>query len=303
MLDLLASFIDIAEAGSLAKAAERSGVPTSTLSRNLARLEAGLGLRLVQRSTRALRLNDEGRRLYLRTSTLVRQLRDELESTVDASVAPRGLLRLTAPSSFGRVVLAPVIADFMRQYPQVEIEALLQDARVNLIEEGVDLAFRMGALEDSSLIARRVGVIERVLCASPGYLNEHGRPQRPEDLAGHRFLALTRDLQTLELVSAQGEKQSIRLHASLVCAPPDALLPSLRAGVGVAWLPGFHVYALLEQGVLERVLPAWRLPGADLHMVYTSARGMSRALSAFMDFSSRALAASLPGGAGDATAV
>lgn len=289
-LDLLASFIDIAEAGSLAKAAVKTGAPTSTLSRNLARLEEELGLRLVQRSTRALTLSEDGRQLYQRTAAPVRLLQEELDLAAHAMAELRGLLRLTAPSSFGRVVLAPLIAEFMARHPQVEVEALLVDHRINVIEEGIDLAFRMGELADSSLIARTLGVVDRVLCASPGYLDVRGRPQAPEDLRQHRFLALTRELQSLSLESSSGQRQSVSLHASLVCAPPDAMLPSLLAGIGIAWIPGFHVHELLREGNLERVLPDWHLPPAEIHMVYPSARGVPRKLSAFMDLVSRALA-------------
>ncbi|MBI3283658.1 MAG: LysR family transcriptional regulator [Burkholderiales bacterium] len=289
-LDLLSSFIAIADAGSLAKASDKSGVPTSTLSRNLARLEAELGLRLVQRSTRALTLSEDGRQLYQRTAAQVQILKEELELAAHAKLEPRGLLRLTAPSSFGRVVLAPLIAEFMLRYPEIEVEALLVDHKINLIEEGVDLAFRMGALADSSLIARAVGTVERVLCASPAYLEAHGRPQLPADMHRHRFLSLTRDLQALDLVSGAGQKQHLSLHACLVCAPADALLPSLLAGVGIGWVPGFHVYESLRAGQLERVLPDWRLPPSTIHMVYPSARGTPRKLSAFIDFAGQALA-------------
>lgn len=289
-LDLLTAFIDIADAGSLAKAALKTGTPTSTLSRNLARLEAQLGLRLVQRSTRALTLSEDGRQLYQRTVAPLRMLQEELDNAAHATAEPRGLLRLTAPSSFGRVVLAPLIAEFMTIYPGVEVEALLLDHRINLIEEGIDLAFRMGELADSSLIARTLGLVERVLCASPDYLSAHGRPQAPEDLREHRFLALTRDLQSLRLEDSNRKTHTVSLHASLVCAPPDALLPSLLAGVGIAWIPGFHVYEHLRDGTLERVLPDWRLPPAAIHMVYPSTRGIPRKLSAFMDLVSRSLA-------------
>ena len=289
-LDLLSSFIDIAEAGSLTKAAAKTGTPTSTLSRNLARLEKELGLRLVQRSTRALTLSEDGQRLYRRTVAQVHLLQAEMELAAQATAAPRGLLRLTAPSSFGRVVLAPLIAEFMGLYPEVEVEALLVDRRVNLIEEGIDLAFRIGELADSSLIARKIGMDDRVLCASPGYLDRRGRPQAPEDLRQHRFLAVARDLQSLKLVSKSGQKQRISPHPSLVCAPPDALLPSLLAGVGIAWIPGFHVHSLLLDGTLERVLPGWHLPPADIHMIYPSAHAVPRKLSTFMDLVSRALA-------------
>lgn len=289
-LDLIASFVDIAEAGSMAKASSRSGTPTSTLSRNLARLEAELGLSLVQRSTRALTLSEDGRQLYQRTAAYVQGLREEIAQAVHASAEPRGLLRLTAPSSFGRVILAPLIADFMARHPAIEVEALLVDRRVNLIDEGVDLAFRMGALPDSALIARAVGAVERVLCASPGYLDAHGRPQHPSELRQHQFLALTRELQSLELQSSAGLKQALSLHPRLVCAPADALLPSLLAGVGIAWVPGFHVYELLQSSRLERVLTDWWLAPATIHMVYPSARAIPRKLSAFMEFVAQALA-------------
>lgn len=283
-LDLLVSFVEIAEAGSLAKAAARSGIPTSTLSRNLARLEAELGRRLVQRSTRALSLSEDGQSLYQRSAGLLRHLREELEAAAHADREPRGLLRLTAPSGFGRVVLAPLIAEFMQRHPLVEVEVLLADQRLNLIEDGIDLAFRMGRLEDSSLMARRIGTIERVLCASPAYLDARGRPQTPQDLRGHAYLALQRDQQTIAMQSVQGREVAVTLRPRLVCAPADALLPSLLAGLGVAWVPGFHVHELIQAGTLERLLPAWRLPEAAISLVYASARGMPGRLSAFIAF-------------------
>lgn len=289
-LDLLSTFAEIAEAGSLAKAAARSGIPTSTLSRNLARLESELGLRLVQRSTRALTLSEDGQRLYRRTVAQLRSLQEELELAAHAGAEPHGLLRLTAPSSFGRVVLAPLLAEFMSRYPRIEVEALLLDHRVNLIEEGIDLAFRMGELPDSTLVARSVGVVDRVLCASPAYLDAHGRPQSPEELRRHPFLALMQELQTFALRSASGQSVTVNMQARLVCAPPDALLPSLLAGLGIAWLPGFHVHELLRGGMLERVLPDWHLPGVDIHLVYPSARGVPRKVFAFMEFIGQTLA-------------
>ena len=288
-LDLLSSFIDIADAGSLAKASQRTGVPSSTLSRNLARLEAELGLRLVQRSTRALTLSEDGRQLYQRTASQVQLLHEEMDQAGQATAELRGLLRLTAPVSFGRVVLAPLIADFMVRYPAIEVEALLVDRRINLIDEGVDLAFRMGELADSSLIARAVGTVERVLCASPAYLDAHGRPDQPDDLRRHRFLALSRELQSFDLESADRQKQRVSLHASLVIAPADALLPPLLTGVGIGWIPGFHAHEYLQTEQLERVLPGWRLPPATIHLLYPSARSVPRKLSAFIDFVSGAL--------------
>lgn len=289
-LDLLANFIDIADAGSLAKASQRTGVPSSTLSRNLARMEAELGQRLIQRSTRALTLSEEGLLLYQRTAPHVQMLREEMDLARHATAEPRGLLRLTAPVSFGREVLAPIIADFMERHPAIEIDALLVDRRINLIDEGVDLAFRMGELADSSMIARAVGTIERVLCASPAYLDNYGRPARPGDLRQHRFLALSRELQSFDMESAEGQKQRLSLHASLVIAPADALLPPLLAGTGIGWIPGFHVYEHLREGRLERVLPDWRLPPTTIHLLYPSARSVPRKLLAFIDFAVGALA-------------
>lgn len=289
-LDLLNAFVAIAEAGSLAKAAQRSGIPTSTLSRNLAALEKSLGLRLMQRSTRALSLTADGQQLYQRVTPQLSLLQEALEDSRSASQEPSGLLRLTAPSSLGRIVVAPLIAEFLLRYPKVQVEALFSDRRINLIGEGIDLAFRMGALADSAMIARTLGMAENVLCASPAYLERHGTPQAPQELEQHRLMSYSRESQALELKHADGRQLQLALAYDLLCSPPDALLASLLAGVGIAWLPGFVVSQDLQQGRLQQVLPEWRLSAGEIHMLYPSARGMPRKLSAFMELVSLSMA-------------
>lgn len=289
-LDTLSAFVAITEAGSIAKAARRTGIPTSTLSRQLTQLEGRLGLRLFQRSTRAMQLTPDGEQLYRQAAAPLRQLDEALLQAAAPAREPEGLLRVTAPNSFGRLVLAPLIAEFMMRYPRVEVEVLLLDRRVNLIEEGYDLAFRMGELADSSLVARTVGVAEQLLCASPAYLARAGLPEAPDDLARHRLLRFAREQQSLTLTHEGGGQCTLPLHCQLVCSPPDALLPSLLAGVGIALIPGFLVYDELRQGRLVRVLPHWHLPRGSIHLLYPSARGVPRQVAAFMELAATTLA-------------
>lgn len=289
-LDALSTFVAIAEAGSMAKAAKRCGIPTSTLSRQLAQLEARLGLRLIQRSTRAMRLTPDGEQLYAQAAPSVHQLDEALAQAAAPAREPEGLLRLTAPTSFGRLVLTPLIAEYMARYPKVEVEALLVDRRVNLIEEGYDLAFRMGDLPDSALVARTVAIAERLFCASPAYLQRTGTPQTPDDLPRHRLLGFAREPQQLTLSHEDGSRHALSLRWHLLCSPPDGLLPSLLSGQGIALIPGFLVYEALHQGQLVRVLPHWHLPRGEIHLVYPSARGVSRKVASFIEMAVPCLA-------------
>src|SRR5262245_24573889 len=261
-LDDLAWFLRVARAGSLSAAAVQLGVPKSTLSRRLARMEDSLGVALVHRNSHAFRLTDAGSRLVQEAWPLVDRLEGLAADLASNQAADKGLVRFTASGTFGRLVVVPLVAEYLLARPEVRIESELTDRKVNLIKEGFDFAVRIGALPDSEMHARRVGSVRRVLCASPGYAAAKGLPREPEDLAAHSCLVQNKASASLTL---QGPSRSVSafLPARLVMGPSDNLLEPVLKGLGISPLAEIQVASLLRSGELLRVLPGWELAAFD----------------------------------------
>lgn len=288
MLQLLANFIDIADAGTITRAAVRTGLPKSTLSRSLATLEAQLAVRLVQRTPRALKLTPEGERLYQAASPGVRVLQATLSEAALGSQEPRGRIRLSAPVAFGRTFLSPLVGLFLNMFPRIEVEVILSDRQVNLVEDGFDLAFRIGNLQDSALITRRLATTRRVLAASPSYIAQCGSPTVPHELRGHRIGAVSREMELLQFLHPSSGPTQVNTHSVLV-AEPEILADAVREGAILAPLPRFLVETDLASASLIEVLLPWRLAEATLQIVYPSTRGLAPAVRHFIDMSVNAL--------------
>lgn len=286
LFEELAAFVRVVEAGTYARASKRTQVPVSTLSRSVAKLEEELGIRLLQRNPRSMSLTPQGQALFDATCAHVQALSEGLAIAKDASREPVGLVRVTSSAAFGRIVLAPLVSHFLERYPKVRVDMLFVDRLVDLVDEGVDVAFRMGDLADSGLVGKRIGKMRRVLCASPLFLAKNGPIDHPNDLNGADGLAPSRPLLRLTLTHADDGEQRIELSPRLIASPLDALLPALLDGVGVAWMPEFSVYDLVRDGRLVEILPTWSLPAGAMTMLYPSHRGVSPAVSAFMAFAS-----------------
>jgi DNA-binding transcriptional LysR family regulator len=276
MLDVLAHFIEIAEAGSLTGAAARSGIPKTTLSRSLAQLEQRLGRRLVQRSPRAMTLTDAGERLYRDSVAAVRELGQNLQQVRGDVAAWRGRIRITAPQSFGRFLVAPVLQRFLALHPGLEIECSFSDAQLDLIEGGYDLALRLGALPSSALVARRLACVPRQLVAAPAFVARQGKAQVPQDLADLPAGAMTRAQAALSLEHISGETARLRLAVRLVAAP-DMLADAVRSGQLLAALPRFLVQADLDSGTLIPLLADWQLPATPVALVLPNNKGQGAA--------------------------
>ncbi|MEZ4325012.1 MAG: LysR family transcriptional regulator [Polyangiales bacterium] len=281
-LNELQVFAQVAALGSFTRAAAELDMPKSTVSRKVSELEARLGVRLLQRTTRKLSLTEAGHTYFAHAQRVLAELEEAELAVTRMQDAPRGLLRVTAPLNFNH--LAPVVAVFLQRFPEVQVELVCADRVVDLVHEGFDVAVRVGALSDSSLIARSLGSVESHLVASPAFLAAHGAPANPSELS--RLPALGFGVgsmrPTFRLVRA-GAEVAVQVTPRLVVNDFVFLDEAARAGLGVALLPLFRCAEDLESGALVRVLPEWCSPPIPLHAVYPSTRHLSPKVSAFLD--------------------
>jgi DNA-binding transcriptional LysR family regulator len=265
----LAIFAKVVELRSFAAAATELSLSKATVSKAVTRLEERLGARLFNRTSRRLALTDAGQKLSERAARLLAD-GEALESEALAqSVAPRGLVRLAVPMTFGVKAVAPILPQFLAQYPDVAIDLHLSDAMVDLIGEGFDAGLRIASLPDSSLIARRLCAMPRYTVASPGYLKRHGRPTHPMQLAQHRCLgyAYLSTPGVWHYTNAKGEQASVRPAGPLRVNNGEALLPALLAGLGIADLPDFIVGDAIAAGEVEVILKDWKQREGAVHLV------------------------------------
>ena len=282
----LLAFAKVVEAGSFARAADRLDLSVSAVSRQVSELEAHLGVRLLNRTTRRLSMTEGGQAFYERCVQLLADL-DEAEQAVTASaVVPRGTLRLTASISFGVGYLAPAIAEFQQQHPQLRFDIELSDRAVDLVDEGLDLAIRIGDIGCHALIGRRIGVAQMICCASPSYLARHPAPRTPADLAGHSCLTYeySSDGNIWRFTDAERRVHEVKVtgHAH---ANNGAMLAALAAaGVGVNLEPDFIVADDVRAGRLVPLLPGYTAPTIDINAAYPSRRHLSAKVRTFIDF-------------------
>jgi len=287
-IEELAIFVAIIDGGSLAGAARRLRRSPPVVTRALAALEDRLGARLFERTTRRLSATEAGRELLPRARRL---LADYDAATIGASAAPvRGLVRLTAPVQFGRRHVAPIVSGFLDRFPETQIELVLNDRNLDLIEEGLDLAVRIGPLSDSRLKVRRVGEVHRVVVASANYLARRGTPKTPADLARHDTIFGTARAGAPEWrfgPSARGPV--VRLTPRLLVNEIEAQLIAVRAGRGIARVLSYQVAEDLAAGTLQRLLPAYEPAPLPVQLVTLSGGHRAPKVRAFLDHAAEAL--------------
>jgi DNA-binding transcriptional LysR family regulator len=281
----LQAFVRVVEAGSFVRAAERMGVSTSSLSRLLAELEAHLGARLLQRTTRRLSLTESGQAYYERCVALLADLAEADAVAGQASGAVRGTLRLTCSHSMAEQRVAPAIARFAAVHPQVRFELEVSDRIVDLVDEGFDLAVRVGAVGSERLVARRLGAMRLVLAAAPVYLARRGTPQSPAELAAHDLLAYTYSSspRLWRLTDPGGSVHDVRVAGTLSANSGDALRAAAVEGLGIVNEPDFMLAGALARGALVRLLPEFDAGGGDVWAVYPSRRHLSLKVRRFVD--------------------
>ena len=284
-LNHLDTFVRVVEAQSFTAAARTLGVPKSTVSRRVSALEAALGVRLLQRTTRKLSLTEAGTAYFDRGSRALAAIFEASVAASDSDAEPRGIVRMTAPVDLGSEILADMLATFVIDYPSIHIDLALTGRRVDLVEEGFDLALRAGRLDDSSLIARRVGLTEGRLFASPAYLERAGAPRRVADLHKHNFV-MFRPRQGVMDLHLEGPKgpERIEVKGSLGVDDFSFVRRALLAGLGIGILPGIYCRAEVLAGDLIRVLPKYAWRSAGLHLVYPSGRYVPQRVALLRDF-------------------
>jgi DNA-binding transcriptional LysR family regulator len=283
-LHLMTVFIAVAEEQSFAAAGRRLHLSAPAVTRAVAALEDHLGVKLLHRTTRIVRPTDAGRR-YLEDAKRVVALADEIDdAAVGISAAPRGHVTVTAPVLFGRMYVMPCVVEYLDRYPETTMSTLLLDRVVNLLEEDVDVAVRIGELPDSGLKALRVGHVRRVICASPQYLARRGIPATPGDLDGHTIVATSSLGQGLDwrLRGASGDL-TVRCKPRLEVTSNDAAIEAAVRGAGITRLISYQVAPLLASGQLQAILVEYEPPPVPIHIVHREGRHSAARIRAFID--------------------
>lgn len=279
-------FVLLARHRNLSTVARQLDLTPPAATKRLAQLEARLGVRLVNRTTRSISLTPEGE-TYLHYATRILADVREMEEVVSSSGSvPKGLLRINATLGFGRTAIAPIVSEFAAQHPQVEVQLDVTDRPIDLVESGVDLGIRFGALPDQRLVARRVLSNRRFLCAAPRYLARHGTPARLGDLANHQCIIhrQNEDAYGVWRFTRDGRAETVKVHGALSSNDGDIVLNWALDGHGILVRSEWDLAKYLESGRLRVVLPEFILPSADLFVYYPSKRDLSARTRAFIDF-------------------
>lgn len=280
-INAMRAFVTVVNEGTFVAAAERLNQSPQLVSKYINQLEQHLGTRLLNRTTRRVNLTEAGQRYHQRAEQLLDELND-LESQVgDLQGQTQGLLRISAPVSFATRHLAPLLCDFQQAHPAVSLDVQLNDRKVDILEEGFDIALRIGKLKSSSLVARHLAPIRLVFCAAPGYLQRHGTPQTPEDLQHHRYLRYT----YMDNSDVAGWlKSSHRQAGSLICNNGDVLMAAAIQGAGVMLQPTFLTGEAIKASRLQVILPDHEPEPLGLYAVYAHRQLLASKVRSFIDF-------------------
>jgi DNA-binding transcriptional LysR family regulator len=285
LLRAIKAFSQVVESKSFVKAAERLDLSTTAVSRYVADLEGHLQTRLLQRTTRRLGLTETGRAFHERCVQILAELEEAEREAAQEAIVPRGTIRLTTSVNFGMHQVTPAIAAFLARHSEVKLDVSLSDRIVDIVEEGFDIAIRIGGTGGQNLVARKLGEMRLVACASPDYITRHGAPATPEDLVRHNCLTYEyalRDAWTFR--DAAGRERAVRVAGSLNSNNGDLLVAAAAQGAGITLEPDFIVGPELKKGGLVRVLESFEAPVSPIYAVYPSRRYLPAKVRAFVDF-------------------
>lgn len=288
-LQSLEVFVAVAEAGSFAAGARVLGLSAPSATRGVHALEERLGARLFTRTTRRIRLTEVGLAYLEDARQILAQLQSADDAASGAATKPVGQLRITCSNEFGRIYVTPILTEFLDTYPDVSADVLMVDRIVNMVEEGFDIAVRLGALPPSSLSAVRVGQVRRVLCASPGYLKAHGVPRTPADLRAHRIVRISSVSPSDDWRFGRDLQHEVRVNARLVVSSVAAGIAVARQGWGLCRVLSYQIGPDLEAGTLQTILEDYEPEPLPVHLVHVEGRRAAAKVRSFLDFAKERL--------------
>jgi LysR family transcriptional regulator for bpeEF and oprC len=280
-------FARVVETGALTRAAHSAGISNATATTLIQQLETNLGVKLLNRTTRRVSVTADGAAYYPRCIAILDQIRETEEDLAQRRGAPSGRLRVEVPTLMARLVIVPALASFFSRYPEIDVQLGCSERRSDLVEEGIDCAVWSGELIDSALIARRIGLLYFATCASPAYLDVHGRPRHPDELERHRCVNhfSPRSGEIFDWVFARdGTRLKISLRGDIALDDENSYVAAAEAGLGIAQIPAFVLKHALERGNLELLLGEWFAEPAPLSVVYPGNRHLSGKVRAFVDW-------------------
>jgi len=282
-IESVAIFVEVAERRSFAAAARRLARSAAAVTRAVGELETRLGVRLLNRTTRAVSLTEAGDRFLAGARRVLADFEEIERAAAGEGAAPRGELRITAPILFGRLHALPIVTEFLDRFAEVSVALSLIDRPVDLVEEGLDVAVRIGALAESSAVATRVGAVRRIVVASPGYVTQHGTPLSPGDLGAHAVIAFSGGADHWVFRNEQRET-SIAIRPRLAVTTAEAALDAVRAGFGIARVLSYQAADDISRGSLLRLLAPYEGDELPIHLLYPGGRHPPPKLRAFLDF-------------------
>ncbi len=285
-LAAMATFVRVVDAGSLSAAARSLPSSLTSVSRHISALEQHFGTPLLLRTTRHLALTDNGRILYERAKSILHELKEVETALARGRHAPSGQIRISAPTLIGRLLIAPLLAEFVRRYPQLTVDLLLVDRAVDMVEEDIHLSLRIGHLPDSSLVARKLADLRMVVCASPAYLERRGIPQEPADLSRHDCLVFsdTPGIAGWRFKNGAKTERRIRISGRLWVNSLDTLVSAAKDGAGLVRVPSWQVETDIADGALQRVLVDYEPKPTPLHLLFQPSRLTSPKSRVFVDY-------------------
>lgn len=280
-------FARVAQLGSFTKAAEQMQLPRPSVSNAIQYLEEHLRVRLLQRTTRRVSLTHEGSAYYARCVQVLADIDDAEALFVDGTAGPRGAIRVDLPERFALHRVIPALPEFFASYPDIRVVLSAADRFVDLVEEGIDCAVRVGALHDTSLVAKRIGQFDQINCASPAYLERYGTPQTPDDLPQHVAVGFFSSRTGRDLdweYEEDGEPRTVPMRSSVSVNSGQAYLASCLAGLGLVQVPRENIETLLERGELVEVLRDWKAPPMPVSVLFPHSRHLAPRVRIFIDW-------------------
>ncbi len=285
-VDGMKTIVAAVETGSFTAASERLGISKALVSKYVGEVEGALGVRLFNRSTRRLALTEAGRSYYDQVIPLLEEFTALVDNVTGEQSAPRGLLRISVPVTFGEMKLSPLVPKFLNQNPDMQVDLQMSDRMIDMLEEGIDVVIRIGGVDDSNLIARHITTLPLILCASPSYLDQHTYPISAESIAKHNCIIDSnfRIGKHWPIVSPDGQTTSIEVTSRVAANSPRAVKEIALAGGGIGMIPRFIVDQELEEGLLTEVLPGFSTLEFGLFAIYPHRRYLSKKVRCFIDF-------------------